>query len=93
MSEARKQPRYSLTDIVEYLPENTGTAVVREEYANGVTINVSRAGLCIYTFSPLQDNQIIRLKGGTLPVPGTLAIVKWIKNIHNDFFMAGLMFI
>lgn len=93
MCERRRHLRYDLTERAEYVIEKDIAGPPRNEYQRCVVNNISRSGICIQTFQPLERRQIIRFKSGILPLPFTLAIVRWAADIRNDNFTTGLMFL
>ncbi len=83
----RRHERYDFPSKIEY-SLNTQTG---DEVLQGVTINISEAGLCLYTFYELIEAEKINIKS-VLPLRRQAAIVRWIKKINPDFYKVGLTF-
>ncbi len=68
---------------------------IRSKKNGGITINVSRGGLCMVTECELEESEVIRidmpLTETFLSAP-TLAQVKWINNLGNNF-QVGLSYL
>lgn len=56
-----------------------------------ISSNISDAGICIYTFKPLEVGQDIVFKN-TLPVPHRKATVRWVKQCNWSICKAGVLF-
>jgi len=58
----------------------------------GITINISDAGMCIYSDSAHNEGEIIEIRS-TLPVPYLWAAIRWAKKDAANLCRMGLMFI
>ena len=56
-----------------------------------ISSNISNAGVCIYTFKPLEEGQEIIFKN-TLPVPYNRATVRWVRQCNKSIYKAGVVF-
>jgi len=88
-AERRKHPRNMFVRHIDYiLPPGQG--MPDQEWARGVTVNMSSSGLCLYVFKPLSTGQELKITHG---VPGKYkATVQWIEQITVDTYRAGLHF-
>lgn len=76
---------------VEYmLPSVTG--MPDPKWARGVTVNMSRGGLCLYVFKPLSAGQELKIIHGVPGRKDKKATVQWIEQITVDTYKAGLHF-
>lgn len=66
----------------------------KHDYAlfKGVTINMSEAGMCFYTFNPVRRDEEVLIVKSILPVESQIGTVRWTKKMPSDFFKVGLMF-
>jgi hypothetical protein len=55
-----------------------------------ISSNISNAGICIYTFKPLEEGQDIVFKN-TLPVSHRKATVRWVKQCNRTTYKAGVL--
>lgn len=86
--ERRRHPRHAHTDNIEYCLNPTDLTTIFQ----GICINISESGMCLYTFKPIYAGQKILIKN-VLPVPYQKAEVIWVKEKSEDLYRAGLMFI
>jgi len=86
--EKRRSLRYDFPQRIEYIlsPETS------ENIYQGVTINISNTGVCLYIFNLIYEGQKIAIKS-TLPVPHQTALVRWIKKVDADLYKAGVLFV
>ncbi len=81
--EKRTETRYPICKKVEY----TGST---GENFNGLAINISNSGLCLYIYNILNREQEITINSA-LPVSCQTATVCWVNQVDTDFYMAGLI--
>ncbi len=86
--ERRGNARYDYPATIEY-ELDTGSG---QENRKGVTINLSRTGVCLYLFKPLGKSEEIVIKT-SLPVRSKTARVRWVDKIDDDFYKAGMVFV
>ncbi len=55
-----------------------------------ISRDISDIGICVYTFKPLEEGQEVIFKT-TLPVPHRKATVRWIKQIKENIYRAGIL--
>lgn len=58
----------------------------------GIIDNISEAGFCLVTQTPLHEGQEITLRS-ILYFPSQTAIVCWVTQDENDCYRAGMKFI
>jgi hypothetical protein len=56
-----------------------------------ISSNISASGVCIYTFKPLKEGQVIVFKSN-LPVPYHRATVRWVKQYNGSIYKVGVLF-
>ena len=67
----------------------------RGEKSGGITINVSQGGLCMVTEEELEESEVIRIElpiTETFLAAPTLAQVKWVNNLRNNY-QVGLAYL
>ena len=86
--ERRKYIRYDFPSVVEFSldPETPG------EPLKGVTINISNTGMCLYVFSPVREDQVIKFESSILPISHKKATIRWTNKFTDGFYMAGVAF-
>jgi CheY-like chemotaxis protein len=84
--EKRNQGRYPYHGMVEYYLDGT-----ESEVSHSLGINISESGMCLYVWRDLCTAQVITIKS-RLPVDPRRGTIRWIKNLHGTFSIAGLMF-
>ena len=86
--ERRNGLRYDFPQRIEYIlsPE------ISEKVYQGVTINISNTGACLYLVNLLAEGQRIIIKKN-LPVFYQTALVRWTKKVDDDLYKAGVMFV
>jgi len=64
-----------------------------EEDFKGVTIDISKAGMSLYIFSPccISEGLPVEVKDD-LPLSSTSGVVRWVRQIDRDLYRAGLQF-
>ncbi len=64
-----------------------------EEDFKGVTIDISKAGMSLYIFSPccIREGLHVRVKDD-LPLASTTGVVRWVRQVDRDLYRAGLQF-
>ncbi len=86
--EKRKDRRSIFPSTIEY----TLDPASGEESFKGVTVNISNSGLCFYATSPMGEGQEILIRSN-LPVIYRKATVRWIKQLNEEAYKTGLMFV
>lgn len=83
----REEPRADIHQTVKYA---TGE-YAGESALSGVTVNLSRSGICLIAFHQLKRGQQIKIESGlSLADPATVC---WVKKLDKDLFKAGLVII
>ena len=85
--ERRADIRYELRRDIEYVLNFTTS----EEVFKGITVNISGAGLGIYTFNSLRVGQEITITSG-LDDTYCEGTVKWCKELGENVYRVGLLF-
>ncbi|MBI5076507.1 MAG: PilZ domain-containing protein [Nitrospirae bacterium] len=84
----RSEERYPYLRTIKYicLPDSEGDF-------KGVTIDISKAGMSLYIFSPccIREGHHVKVKDD-LPLPSTTGVVRWVKQVDHDLYRAGLQF-
>jgi hypothetical protein len=81
----RSEERFDFPSTIEYLIESPAGAQAHK----AVTINISKAGIGAYVFSPHAEGQKIIIQS-PLPVECRMAAVRWIKQEDESFYLVGL---
>lgn len=58
----------------------------------GVTSNISDSGICIYADAEPSISESIEFRS-SLPIPSTIATVRWVKKDVDNLYKIGLMFV
>ena len=64
-----------------------------EEHFKGVTIDISKAGMSLYIFSSccIREGLHVRVKD-ELPLASTTGVVRWVLQVDQDLYRAGIQF-
>ncbi|GBE31133.1 PilZ domain protein [bacterium BMS3Bbin05] len=87
-ADKRKDERYDYPAAITYSLHSDSS----EEIFRGVTINLSKSGVCMYLFRLPEEQQKIKIKSN-LPVAAGIAEIRWIKKIEEDFYQVGMAFV
>lgn len=79
----RKEKRHSCNTSVRYM------AQAGQDILNGTAINMSTSGICLQINTPLLQEQTITIVSSHAK-PSWPASVKWLKDIGNGNYVAGL---
>jgi hypothetical protein len=85
--ERRKVPRYPYLHTVYFFEE----ARFHEEACLGASVDLSDAGMSLYTSVPLGESQNVMIKNA-LQEGYRKATVRWSKRYSSDLYKVGLMF-
>jgi hypothetical protein len=90
--ERRAEQRSTLTVTMEYtfLRPYDGEPV--KASGSGVTTNLSRRGLCFYTYHHLGEGQEVKVYSHQIARSPLLAEVRWCERISTTLFKVGLSF-
>lgn len=88
INDRRKQARYDYPYTIEFRLRSS----LGQENLKGVTINLSRTGLCMYMFRSIGESQEI-VFNNSFPIRAKTASIRWIEKIDDDFYKAGLAFV
>jgi hypothetical protein len=59
----------------------------------GVTIDVSKSGMSLYIFSPSCIREGLQVKvNDDLPLASTIGVVRWVRQVDQDLYRAGVEF-
>lgn len=83
-SEKRREPRQQFFSPVEFILKSEP-----ERILEGVRTNISKSGLGIFSYVPLNEGQEIIFKS-SLPVRRSEYTVRWSEKLLEDFFTVGL---
>jgi DNA-binding response OmpR family regulator len=78
----RKEDRYPANIDIVYAYNSS------EKTYKATVINYSNSGLCLQVDIPLAESQSIMIKT-ELPIACNKASIRWVKEIEDDFYMAG----
>jgi CheY-like chemotaxis protein len=81
----RKEERFPFAAEIEYVCDTDDINY------KGTVINLSNSGLCLRAGTPLFEGQAIEIRTG-LPNTIRTAFVRWVKELRDDFYMAGFSF-
>jgi len=85
-ADAREEPRTGFLQAIKFVA-NQHTA----DTYKGVTVNLSRSGMCIIAFHQLKEGQQIKIAHGlNVSNPATVC---WIKSLDKDIFKVGLQLV
>jgi hypothetical protein len=73
--------------IVYVSPANADHGLVK-----GVTMNMSKTGLCFATFTPVKKNDTIWILKSMLPIYCQKGTVRWIRKMQSHVYKVGLKF-
>lgn len=79
----RKESRHTAGISISYITDSANNV------SDGVVTNISESGLCMKIHAPLEKEQVIRINT-ELPNSCQMAAVKWVQEIGNGLYMAGL---
>lgn len=88
MSNKRKVNRLYSNEVMEYRFNGNKS---RGNFFVGVTYNVSKYGACLYLMDEVRVGDRIALSFSAVSFREN-AVVKWVKKVQNDFYLAGMMF-
>lgn len=82
--ETREEVRTAFQQAIKYVADPfAGNTALK-----GVTVNLSRSGMCLITFDQLTEGQRIKIeKGLNVSNPST---VRWVKKLDKDIFKVGV---
>jgi hypothetical protein len=81
----RSSERFDFPSTIEYLIDSPSSSRVHK----AVIINISKAGIGAYVFTPHAEGQKIIIQS-QLPVACRTAAVRWIKQEDESFYLVGL---
>lgn len=87
VAQQRQSPRYDHCCTIQYKLSNQPSS----EVFSGVTRNISRGGICLYIYRPLDKGQKIHIIS-KLPVGSSEAVLRWIEK-ENALYVSGWMFV
>ena len=82
-NERRRDKRYTYHQTIEYSHDPN------EETHQGIAVNFSCSGLCMYLHENLSVGQKITVRGEQ-QCDSQKATIRWTKEVDKNFFMAGL---
>ncbi len=82
--ETREELRTEYQQAIKYVTSRFAGDTV----CKGVTINLSRSGMCLITFHQLEEGQQVSIKNG-LKVSNS-STVRWVKKLDKDIYKVGL---
>jgi len=88
MIDKRKVNRLYTQEIMEYRINGNSPG---GNFFIGVTHDLSKSGACIYLMDEVHIGDQIALSYSSVSFRET-AVVKWVKKVQDDFYIAGMMF-
>ncbi|MDH4232316.1 MAG: PilZ domain-containing protein [Nitrospirota bacterium] len=88
MSNKRKVYRLYAHEIMEYRINGKNS---EGNFFVAVTHDVSQSGACLYLMDEVHVGDRIALSYRSVSVREN-AVVKWVEKIHDDLYIAGMMF-
>jgi len=83
-SKKRREPRYPIIKQVTYTSGDSN----RGDVSDGLIVNISTSGLCLYVYRPLETGEIIIINDN-LPTSCQKFVSCWSKKIEDDLYVAG----
>jgi hypothetical protein len=83
----RRHLRYDFVHPIEYVRSHTAT----DDISQGIIINISNSGMCLYTNCILCKGQEIKITS-ILPSNSQTAVVRWAEKIDASRYRIGLEF-
>jgi hypothetical protein len=88
MREMRKFSRHFSEEVIKYRPEGIQ---VEGDYLLGITHEISKSGARLFLMDKVDVGEKISILCNPVSsVEG--AVVKWVKKVQDEIYMAGLMF-
>ncbi len=64
-----------------------------DEVCKGVTIAISKSGMSLYIFSPAGISEGFHVRiSDNMPLAATSGVVRWVQQVDQDLYRAGLQF-
>lgn len=83
--ETREELRAGFHQTIQYVPRQYAA----DRVFKGVTINLSKSGMCLLTFHQLRKGQQIKIESGLkVSEPATVC---WVKRLDKDIFKVGVL--
>lgn len=59
----------------------------------GVTVDISKSGMSLYIFCPCNIREGLHVRiNDNLPLASTSGVVRWVRQVDQDIYRAGLQF-
>jgi hypothetical protein len=85
----RSEDRFPFLKTIDYSCDQGGVGSLFK----GVTINISRSGLCMYLYeSPCAVRGSHIFIKSELPTSAQRGTIRWVDKVEDGFYKAGLMF-
>jgi hypothetical protein len=88
-SERRTEERTPLTSSIFYMPISEA---LKHDKSWGVTVDVSRSGVGIYTSHALEEGSSVKVHSEDLRNNGATARIIWCKEARKKLYRSGLIF-
>lgn len=82
--EHRLHPRCDASEQVSFMVPMLEFQEIKYVNGDGVIVNRSRGGICIKTGTHLETGHVLR-------IDNYIGLVKWVRNIDNDGYTAGIL--
>lgn len=82
ITEKRREDRFPFA-------KNLYCTNTKGEVFKGITVNMSKSGLCLYVYKILSEGESIKIND-ILPNSCREAVICWIRKIDDAFSMVGL---
>ncbi len=90
--ENRKHHRSLCINSIKYCIQ-LHSSTENEHSFEGITINVSPAGIGLIAFQPLTEGQILKMDMHMTKSSRPRATVQWVNRINDELYKVGLMFL
>ncbi|MHB8883448.1 MAG: PilZ domain-containing protein [Thermodesulfovibrionales bacterium] len=89
-AEQRREERFPFLKTIDYDCDGGASG----ELFRGVTINISRSGMCLYLYeNPCMGRPVTLRIRGELPVQADRGRICWVDKVAEGFYKAGLKFV
>lgn len=84
----RKEERFPYLKTIRHITiSDTG------ENFKGVTIDISKSGISLYIFCPCCIREGFHVQiNDNMPLASTSGVVRWVRQVDQDIYRAGLQF-
>ncbi len=87
----RKDIRNTFITTVIYSVVNSEESLQPVEPQQGITLNVSESGACLYVFREVSEGQMVELFTSFISENCIRAVVRWVEKVTDNIYKVGLM--